>query len=116
MATEFKKINQRLDALEDGSKDEVAILVEILANMNFFGELKRENCNLAKNGQCEFFMLMKPSKDKIPIANECRIDDCKEPRYHYHLEVSNVTCSFCQIIEGTKYPSKLRNRENSESV
>jgi hypothetical protein len=114
MATELEKINQRIEILEDEARDEVATLVEILSNITFFGGLKKDNCKFAKNGQCEFFMLIRPSKGQLPISSECHIDDCKESRYHYHLELSNLTCSFCQIIEGTKYPSKLRKRDTSE--
>jgi hypothetical protein len=114
MATGLERVNQRLAVLEDESKDEVATLVEILANITFFGGIKKTNCKFAKDGQCLFFTLMKPSKKQIPIASECRIGECTEPRYHYHLELSNMTCGFCQIIDGTKYTSKFRKSESSE--
>jgi seryl-tRNA synthetase len=96
MEARLKELNKRLDKLEKQNNQEILTIVEILSNATFFGEMKRANCEYAKNGQCSFFTLKTEAKDKIPIATKCRIRDCTVPAPHCHIEPSNITCALCQ--------------------
>ena len=95
MGREIDEIHRRLDKLEEQKKDEVLTLVEILSNLTFFGEVKKESCGHSKNGQCTYFVLKNDARNKIPVVSECRIEECKEPALHCHLELSDITCSLC---------------------
>ncbi len=79
MVTEIDDLHRRVDKIEKQNNEEVLALVEILSNATFFGEIKKSNCEYAKNGQCGFFVLDGEDKNKIPIITECRIKECKEP-------------------------------------
>jgi hypothetical protein len=110
MTTEIKQFQKRLDEIERQKNEEVLTLVEILANISFFGETKKAQCKHAKNGQCSFFFLLNEAKGKIPVATNCRIKECKEPAsIHCHLELSNITCSFCENYKGQQAKSKSTN-------
>ena len=103
MTIKIEELQKRLDDIERQKNDEVLTLVELLANVSFFGEQKKAQCEHAKNGQCSYFFLLNESKGKIPIATNCRIKECKEPAsLHCHLELSNITCSFCENYNGQK--------------
>jgi hypothetical protein len=96
MGTQIEELTQRLDKLEEQNKQEILTLIELLANATFFGETKKSNCEHAKNGQCTFFIVMSEEKYAIPIVTKCRIRGCIEQTRHYHLELSNITCTLCQ--------------------
>jgi len=96
MGTQIEELTQRVDKLEEQNKQEIITLIELLANATFFGETKKSNCEHAKNGQCTFFTVKSEEKYAIPIVTKCRIKDCKEQKRHYHLELSNITCTLCQ--------------------
>ena len=96
MGTQIEELTQRVDKLEEQNKQEIITLIELLANATFFGETKKSNCEHAKNGQCTFFIVKSEEKYAIPIVTKCRIKDCKEQKRHYHLELSNITCTLCQ--------------------
>ena len=96
MGTKLEQLNQRLGKPEEQNDQEVLTLIEILSNATFFGEMKKINCESAKNGQCGFFVLKTEAQNKIPVVTECRIRSCKEPSFHYHIEPSNITCTLCQ--------------------
>jgi len=96
MVTELEELHKRVDKIEKQKNQEVLTLVEILSNATFFGEIKKANCEYAKNGQCSFFILKSEAKNKIPIASECQIKQCKEPSLHCHIELSNISCTLCQ--------------------
>jgi len=110
MAAEQEKLHKRIDRIEQENEEQVITLVEILSNATFFGEIKKANCKFAKNGQCEFYVLTMNPKGKLPLSSECRIDGCKESRYHYHIELSNLTCSFCQITGSAQHFSSLKTK------
>ena len=97
MVTELEELQKRVDRIEKQKNQEVLSLVEILSNATFFGETKKANCTFSKNGQCGFFILKSDVKNKIPIASECRIQNCEESRIHCHIELSNITCALCEI-------------------
>jgi hypothetical protein len=103
---QIEEINVRLDKLEKQGIQDIMSLLEIMSSATFFGEMKRKNCEYAKDGQCGFFFLKKDSKGKLPIAADCRIRDCKDMPGHCHLELSNITCTFCPM---------WRNSECSDS-
>jgi hypothetical protein len=89
------KLEERMKKLEKHSFEDTLTLVEILSSLTFFGGLKIEKCEYAKDGQCGFFFLQSDAKKKIPIATDCRIKDCQGEPGHCHLELSNVVCALC---------------------
>ena len=95
MVTEIEELQNRVDKIEKQNNEEILSLVEILSNAAFFGEIKKSTCEFSKNGQCSYFFLEREAKNRIPIATECRIKQCEEPILHCHLEVSNLSCTFC---------------------
>ena len=98
----LKDIDIRLKKLERQSAQDVMLLLEIMSSATFFGNIKKTNCEYAKEGQCSFFFLKKEAKNKLPIATDCRISDCKDIPGHCHLELSNVTCTFCPVWRNSK--------------
>ena len=98
MGTKLEELNNRIDKIEKQKNQEILTLVEILSNATFFGDLKKANCEYAKEGQCGFFILKGEAKNKIPIATDCRIKDCQDTSFHCHIELSNITCTFCQRL------------------
>ena len=96
MVSKIDELHKRVDKIEQQKNQEVLALVEILSNTTFFGEIKKANCEYAKNGQCSFFILDAETKNKIPIASECKIKQCKEPSHHCHIEISDISCTLCQ--------------------
>jgi len=119
MVTEIDELHRRVDKIEKQSYQEVLTLVEILSNATFFGELKKSNCEYAKDGQCSFFILRNKEKNKVPIATECRINECNEPNPHFHIETSNITCTLCQRMsfakeKGILTPSSKTNKSQNE--
>jgi len=110
MVTAIQQLSQRVEKLEKMSDQELLTIVEILSNLNFFGELKKESCEYAQNGQCSYFVLHPEVKNKIPILADCRIEECEEEFIHKHLELSNITCSLCQrTIADSSIPLELLN-------
>jgi len=105
----LEEFEKRLKKLETRKFENTLTLVEILSSLTFFGRLKMEKCEYAKEGQCGFFTLKSNAKSKIPIATDCRIRDCKGEPAHCHLELSNVTCAFCH---GTTIPTYLPAANN----
>jgi len=98
MGTKLEELNQRLRRLERKNEQEVLTLIEVLSNAAFFGDLKKESCEFAQDGQCGFFILEPQAKNKIPIISDCRISDCEELGVHCHIELSDITCAFCQQL------------------
>lgn len=96
MLSQIEELHLRLDKLEKQKDQEVLALVEILSNATFFGELRKTNCQYAMDGQCALFVLQEEAKNKIPIVSECRIKQCEESAKHFHIELSNITCTLCQ--------------------
>ncbi len=96
MATEdLTQLQKRVSNLEQHHFEQYATLLEIMSHATFFGGQKRTSCRHAKQGQCGFFTLSEDAKEKLPLAMECRIQDCTNGAYHYHIEVSNLTCTLC---------------------
>jgi len=95
----LEELNKRIEKLEKQKDQEVLALVEILSSATFFGDLKKITCQYAKDGQCDFFVLKNNAKNRIPIATDCRIRDCQVSSKHSHIELSNITCTFCQITK-----------------
>ena len=98
----MEEFEGRLRKLEERGFEDALTLVEILSNVCFFGGIKMEKCGYAKNGQCGLFALDDDARKKIPIATECRIKDCEHGKSHLHLELSNMTCAFCPIVDYTR--------------
>jgi hypothetical protein len=96
---ELEELTKRLDKLEKQKNQEILALVEILSNATFFGDLKKIHCQYAKDGQCSYFVLETNSKSKMPIVTDCKIEDCQVPSKHCHIELSNITCTFCQATK-----------------
>lgn len=97
MDTRVEALSERISKLEKHRNEEILTIVEILSNATFFGAIKNSNCEYSKNGQCGFFTLESDAKNKIPIVTDCRIKNCKKSPFHYHIELSDITCAFCQI-------------------
>lgn len=114
MTIEIDQLHRRIDRIEQLENEEALTLVEILSNITFFGELKKSQCEHAKNGQCNFYVLMTESKGKIPIAADCRIDICKEDDPHCHLELSNITCALCEIGKDQRIVSKTKRMKKNK--
>ena len=111
MITELEDLHKRVDKIEKQRNQEVLTLVEILSNAAFFGGIKKARCENAKNGQCGFFILKNEAKDKIPIAADCRVKQCKESSLHCHIELSDITCALCAItsshsMDSSQYETK----------
>jgi hypothetical protein len=100
---QIEEVNQRLSKIERQSFQDFTTLIEILSNATFFGEMKM-NCEYAKEGQCSFFFITKKVKYALPIVGPCRIEDCKDVPGHFHLELSNLTCSFCPLWRNRTLP------------
>jgi hypothetical protein len=92
---ELDTLQTRLKLLEDRVTDHSINLIEILSNVKFFGNLKKERCRFAKGGQCERYLLDLEAAKKIPIALRCRIDKCNLKSDHCHLELSHLGCALC---------------------
>lgn len=114
MTIEIDQLHRRIDRIEQLENEEALTLVEILSNITFFGELKKSQCEHAKNGQCNVYVLMTESKGKIPIAADCRINICKEDYPHCHLELSNITCALCEIGKDQRIVSKTKRMKKSK--
>ena len=100
---QLEEIKVRLDKLEKQGIQDVMLLLEIMSSVTFFGKIKKINCEYAREDQCSFFFLKKEEKNKLPIAMDCRIIDCKDIPSHRHLELSNLTCTFCPVSPNLKY-------------
>jgi len=118
---QLEEAKTRIDKLEKRDMQDLLTLLEIMSNITFFGGLKKENCEYVRDGQCSFFHLQVDSKNKIPLANECRIQGCEETNDHCHLETSNVTCTFCpqwrnshSLFESNKLDSSRRRTKRQE--
>lgn len=96
MATDLEELHKRVERIEKQKDQELLTLVEILSNATFFGEIKKANCEYAKNGQCSYFVIRKTENNTMPIVSQCHIKNCKETQLHCHIETSNITCSLCQ--------------------
>jgi hypothetical protein len=105
---QLDEIEIRLTRLEKQGYQDLISLLEIMSSATFFGEMKKTNCEYAKEHQCGFYFLRKEAKNRLPIVTDCRIKNCKEKSAHCHLELSNLTCTLCPIMghnlksEGTK--------------
>jgi len=124
MVTEIDELHKRVDKIERQNYQEVLTLVEIMSNATFFGEIKQSNCEFAKDGQCSFFILRSEDKNKIPIAAECRIKECRETSSHCHIETSNISCTFCQrmspaqeigVLQQSSKTKKSKNNSQNEA-
>jgi hypothetical protein len=121
MTIELEELHERIKKIEKQKNEQVLTLVEILANITFFGELKKARCEFAKNSQCSYFVLLNSEKLKVPIAANCRIKQCKQEAPHCHLELSNITCALCemgkdQLIESKLIPKKKTRNHNYEKT
>ena len=99
----LEEINIRLDKLEKQDLQNILSLLEIMSSATFFGEMKKTKCEYSKEGQCSFFFLKKETKNRLPIALDCRIEDCKDMPGHCHLELSNLTCTFCPVWRNSAF-------------
>jgi hypothetical protein len=120
MVNQLEELHLRLDKLEKQKNQEILTLVEILANATFFGELKKTNCHYAINGQCGLFVLQNDAKNKIPTVSECRIKQCAESAKHYHIKLSNITCTLCQeantgLLESSSLQKNIKDKGSKRS-
>lgn len=97
MIAALEELSRRIEKIEQQKTDEVLTLIEILSNVTFFGEMKQKSCGCAKDGQCSFFILTSEAKGKIPVVTSCHVKKCREPSFHYHIELSNITCALCEV-------------------
>ena len=105
MVTSIQKLHDRVNKIEDQKNQELLTLIEILSNATFFGGIKKANCRHAKQGQCSFYTIESAEGKMLPIVSECRIKKCKDEQMHYHIELSNITCSLCPN-SGDKQPKR----------
>lgn len=113
MQADLEDLTKRLDKLEKQKDQEILAVVEILSNATFFGDLKKIRCQYAKDGQCSYFILKTEAKNKMPIVTDCKIENCEVPSKHCHIELSNITCTFCQA---TMEPNVLLNNEGEQKA
>jgi len=99
---QLQELTTRINKLEKRDVQDFLTLLELMSNVHFFGGMKKTNCEYAKEGQCNLFYLEKKAKNKVPVATECRIPGCNGSNCHCHLEVSNITCSFCPQWNSTQ--------------
>jgi hypothetical protein len=109
MVTNIQELHNRVDRIEEQKNQELLTIIEILSNATFFGGIKKANCDHAKQGQCSYFTISNAVEKSIPIVSECRIKDCKDDQLHYHIELSNITCSLCPNL-GNK-PLKRKRKQ-----
>jgi len=102
------ELEKRIEKLEKHGFEDTLTLIEILGNAAYFGNLKMEKCEYAKQGQCSLFLLRSDAKGKIPTVTHCRINDCKGETGHCHLEVSGLTCAFCPVVPLLAHAQTLR--------
>ena len=113
MQPDLEDLTKRLDKLEKQKDHEILALVEILSNATFFGDLKKIHCQYSKDGQCSYFILETNAKNKMPIVTDCKIENCQVPTKHCHIELSNITCTFCQA---TMEPNVLFNNDREQKA
>lgn len=94
-ADQLNNINNRLNNLEKQTFQEYLTLIEIMSNATFFGEMKKSNCDFAKDNQCSYFFLKNNANSKLPIVSDCEIEGCVNNPPHGHIELSNLTCALC---------------------
>jgi len=105
----------RLDKLEKRDVQDFLTLLELMSNVYFFGGMKKTNCKNAKDGQCNRFYLEDKAENKVPVATKCRIEGCNGNNDHCHLEVSNITCTFCpQWYSTQSVPITEKQNEQKE--
>lgn len=109
MVTNIQELHDRVERIEDQKNQELLTLIEILSNATFFGGIKKANCDHAKQGQCSYFTIGNAVEKSIPIVSECRIKECNNEQLHYHIELSNITCSLCPNL-GNKPPKRKRKQ------
>jgi hypothetical protein len=115
MGTNLEELKQRLCRLERKNEQEVLTLIEVLSNAAFFGDLKKASCEFAENGQCGFFILEPQAKNKIPIISDCHISECEELGAHCHIELSDITCAFCQqLSDEQKFSLQVKSFKNGD--
>ena len=112
MVIGLEELDRRINKIEKQKEQEVLTLVEILSNAKFFGEIKNSTCLNASNGQCSYFIIKNDAKNTLPIVTNCRIKNCQEETEHGHIEISDITCSLCQVTN-VRETRKIRtiNRE-----
>jgi hypothetical protein len=98
----LEELDRRVNKIEKQKQQEILTLVEILSNAKFFGEIKKSTCLNASNGQCRYFIIRNDEKITLPIVTNCRIKNCQEETEHKHIEISNITCSLCQVTNSNK--------------
>jgi hypothetical protein len=117
MVTSIQELHNRVNRIEEQKDQELLTLVEILSNATFFGGIKKANCDHAKQGQCSFFTIENAVEKSIPIISECRINGCNDEQLHYHIELSNITCSLCPNSgnkpQKRKQVSKLKSKKKA---
>ena len=97
MVIDLEELDRRINKIEIQNEQEILTLIEILSNAKFFGEIKMSTCLNASNGQCSYFIIRNSEKNTLPIVTNCRISNCQEEMGHKHIEISNLTCSLCQV-------------------
>ena len=70
--TQLQELNDRIDKLEKRDVQDLLTLLELMSNAYFFGGMKKENCEHARDGQCSLFYLQKEAKNKVPVATGLR--------------------------------------------
>lgn len=115
-SSQLRELTARMYKLEKRDVQDFLTLLELMSNVHFFGGMKRTNCECAKEGQCNLFHLENKAKNKVPVATECRIRGCNGSNDHCHLEVSNITCTFCPLWNSPQSipvtEKKIEKREN----
>jgi hypothetical protein len=102
MVIGLEELDRRINKIEIQKEQEILTLVEILSNAKFFGEIKKSICPNSSNGQCSYFIIKNDDKNTLPIVSNCRIKNCQEETEHGHIEISNITCSLCQVTNSKK--------------
>jgi hypothetical protein len=114
MTIEIEDLYRRLEKIEYQRTDEVLTLVELLANISFFGDMKKTSCSYARNGQCCYFVVNNEAKNTLPLSSDCRIKECQESSPHRHIELTNVTCAICDVAKESTLTSNSAAVKNKK--
>ena len=88
MVIGIEELRTRVDKIEEQKNQEILTLVEILSNATFFGEIKKANCEYAKNGQCGYFVLKRGRKKQD--SNHYKMPNKELRRTHSSLPLRNI--------------------------
>lgn len=111
--SDLKSLRNRVESIQTQSEEQILTLIEILANANFFGQQRKDNCEYLKNDLCTYYAIPNDNARKLPIMIECKIANCKSSP-HLHIRATDIGCCLCKKEKLTI--SKARKNEETPKV